>query len=77
MTPADDSDDDFTITWTATATEANDTNDTADTVVTSDVTVTGVADAPTAAAGDVTVTEDTELGSLGLSGPSTMRRMRR
>ena len=65
--PPDDSDDEFTITWTATATEANDTNDTADTVVTSDVTVTGVADAPTAAAGDVTVDEDTESGSLGLS----------
>ena len=53
ITPPDDSNEDFTLTVTATSTETS-TGDTAETTATIDVSVTGVADAPTvtAALGD-------------------------
>ena len=70
ITPALDDKTDFTLTVTATSTDGSDTANTIDTV---DVTVTGVADAPTLTVADVTGNEDTAIGlniAAGLTDPS-------
>ena len=59
VTPPDDSDADFTLTVSATSTEAED--DSATTLANLDVTVTGVADVPTVTVADVTGGEDTAI----------------
>ena len=66
ITPPDDSNEDFTLTVTATSTEAS-TGDTAETTATIDVSVTGVADAPTvtAALGDPIVSHTDTVENLG------------
>ena len=58
LTPPADSDADFTLTVTSTATDGSDTAQTVDTF---DVTVNAVADAPTVTANDVSGNEDTAI----------------
>ena len=58
LTPALDDKSDFTLTVTSTSTDGSDTASTVDTL---DVTVTGVADAPTLTVADVTGDEDTGI----------------
>ena len=66
ITPPDDSNEDFSLTVTATSTETS-TGDTAETTATIDVSVTGVADAPTvsAALGDPLVGHADSVENIG------------